>query len=86
MDHCASGKTQGLKSLNCLIIIDPTKFKDNYCWIKVIGTKSLASQLVSHPSIVGKIHSSRSQLSSLSSTVLTPWLLIHKGGPLARAR
>ena len=55
--------------------------KDNYSWRKVIGKKSLASQLLSPPLIVGKIHSSRSQLSSLSSTALTPWLLIHKGGP-----
>ena len=34
MDHCASGKTQGIKSLNCFNIIDPTKCKDKLLWDK----------------------------------------------------
>ena len=88
MDHCASGKTQGFKSANCLWIlhIQQQKVKIN-CWgMKVIGTKSLASQLRSPPLIVGKIQSSKLQSSSPSSTALTSRLLIFKGGPPARAR
>ena len=34
MDHCASGKTQGFKSLNYFNITDPTKFKDKLLWDK----------------------------------------------------
>ena len=60
--------------------------KINYWGMKVIGTKSLASQLWSPPLIVGKIQSSKLQSSSPSPTVLTSRLLIFKGGPLARAQ
>ena len=34
MDLCASGKTQGFKSLNCFNITYPTKFKDKLLWDK----------------------------------------------------
>ena len=34
MDHCASGKTQGFKSVNCFNITDPTKCKDKLLWDK----------------------------------------------------
>ena len=34
MDHCASGKIQGFKSLNCFNITDPTKCKDKLLWDK----------------------------------------------------
>ena len=87
MDHCASGKTQGFKCANCLSILQiQQNVKINYWGMKVIGTKSLASQLLSPPLTAGKIQSSRLQSSSPSSTALASQLLIFKGGPPARAR
>ena len=88
MDLCASGKTQGSKSMNCLwIITDPTEMeKINYCGMKVNGTKSFASQLHSPPPTVGKIQSSKLPSSSLSSSALTPRGLIFTDGPPAWER
>ena len=63
------------KSMNCLrIIIDPKEMeKINYYGMKVIRTKSFASQLHGPPPTVGKIQSSRMPDSSLASSALTPW-------------
>ena len=34
MDHCASDKTQGFKSVNYFNITDPTKCKEKLLWDK----------------------------------------------------
>ena len=49
MDHCASGKTQGFKSLNCFNITDPTKCKDKLLWDKSDQDK-ISSLLIVEPS------------------------------------
>ena len=87
MDNCASGKTQGFESASCFWVLQIQQNKKiNYWGMKVIGMKSLATQLLSPPLTVRKIQSSRLQSSSPSSTALTSRLLIFKGGPPARAR
>ena len=48
-----------------------------------MGIKSFASQLLNHPSTVGKIQSSKWSSSSSSSTTLIPWRVILTGGPPA---
>ena len=49
MEHCASGKTQGFKSVNCFNITDPTKCKDRLLWDKSDRDK-ISSLPVADPS------------------------------------
>ena len=87
MDRCASGKTQGFKSLKCFNITDPTKCKDKLLW-----DKSDRDKISSLPVVEPSTDSWEDPILQVVAIFIIlyrvdlTFLLIFKGGPLARAR